>query len=168
MVTNMKGKKQKNKKIFLLLTLVIGLVIGAAFLVKAFYQPTKTYHSDFLKITIDYPTDFKLEEKFGTISLKNNKGEIIVTSIGTNTESLEEYIEEFENRKKKPYAIDKKVVNINNIEAIQSFNTYPDSPKLNNKAYFFYRDFSIIHIYTMSSDLYPELDHIVESFRYEP
>jgi len=163
----MKIKKQKNKKILLILVLLVGLVIGAAFLVNAFYQPTKTYHSKFLKITIDYPTDFELEERFGTITLKNTKGEIAIGANGTNYETVDEYLD-YLSKVNKVSIINRQHILINELDSVKATIKHPKSNNPDREVYYFYINNGIHDVSTKDRSLYPELDRVAKSFRYEP
>lgn len=158
----MKKKKFFSGKTILYILAFLVIALGVVFLVKAFYPATKTYHSDFLKITIDYPENFKLEEKFETITLKNNKGTIIISTNGTNYDSVDGYLDNlselnnFRITKKEKVKLkyeDATIITIDN----------------RKKDYFFYpTEWSIYFISASSPELYGDLDKIAESFRYEP
>lgn len=164
----MKKRGRFTRKIILLILTFLMITLGFAFLVKAFYPEKKTYHSEFLKITIDYSTKFDLEEKFGTITLKNKEGEIIITTTGTNYSSLDEYIKASDELNETMIKVMRKRVKINNWDGVVSNISYENNPSLNHKGYIFYKDYGVYSLFTTSSNLYSDLDKITKSFRYEP
>lgn len=164
----MNKKKQKNKKILLILFIVFMSVISSVFLIKVFYQPIKTYHSDFLKTTINYPRDFELDEKFGLITLKNNANEAVTISrIGTNNDSIEGFLFDLSDRNKVQIS-SKKKLNINGYEFMSVVINHPLSKTPDTKVYYFYRENFVYSISTKYPELYDDLDFIAKSFRYEP
>jgi hypothetical protein len=153
----MKKKKQQKRIIFLTLTCLGVFLIGVCLLF-LFYPHTKAYHSRLLKITIDYPTKFDLEEKFGELTLKSTEGKIIINRIGTNNNSL-------------IYgSTDQKVI-INGMEAKISNLTYADDQnalETNHKMYQFLEKNAVYSFSTNTVVLYPDLDAIVQSLRFDP
>lgn len=157
-------KKQKTKRLLLILLIILVFIIGVVFLVKAFYQPMKTYHSDFFKITIEYPATYELEERFGTIRLKKREGEIRVGRNGTNYESVDKYLENLS--KLNHFVVTEK-------EEVKFKYEFATRVIIDNqkKDYFFYPDPELWAVYILSAsspELYGDLDKIAESFRYEP
>jgi|GEM_PF-4593025 len=157
----MKKKGQNNKRFLFFIAFFVSIIL-IALLLKVFYVPTKTYHSDFLKISIDYPSNYQMEERFGTITLQSAKGKITVGSNGTNYESIDEYLEDLSHANN---------FTITNKEKIKFKYELATLVTIDNekKDYFFYpAKWSVYVISASSSVLYPDLDRIAKSFRYEP
>lgn len=153
-------KQQKNKKIFIILIILIALITGIMFLIKTFYIPTKTYRSEILQITFNYPTKFELEERLPSIILKKKgiDGFIIIDRISTNNTSL-------------TYDSNEQKIIINGMEAKKytaTYSDYGDSLPVEHKGYQIYADHAIYSIYTNTPIFYPDLDQIVKSLHYEP
>src|SRR5258708_1321633 len=172
-------RKKNNKKVYILIGILFSICL--VFVLINFFKKTyeniyqqslpsevvvtpaiinKIYHSKFLKITITLPTDFYKEERFGTITLKKNGyiGEIILTSIGTNENSLEQYIAD-DNGKLSTNNI-RNHVTINGLKSIETILEYPSNPSLNHKGYAFYINHTVYSIYTFFPSLYNDLDQI--------
>ncbi len=129
----------------------------------------KTYHSNFLGITINIPPGYETEEQFGTISLKKGKEgkEVIVSRIGTNNDSLEGYLFDIAD-KNHLEIVNKENLIINGISGIKTTIKHPISKDPDTKIYYFYKDYSAYYISTNNSELYSDLDQIAQSFRYAP
>jgi len=167
-----KSKQKKINKILFLICIFIGVILLIAFIslfVKVVVTlPTKTYHSKFLKITFDYPSKFQLVERFGMITLRDKDGEILIDNTGTNYSNLDDFLKagfERDNLKKQ---VDKQHLNLNKIDFVKTVIKYPTRPDLDRKAYYFYKDYSVYVISTPNVSLYPDLDQIIQAFRYEP
>ncbi len=155
-------KKQKNNKGPLIFIAIFVAVIVIALLIKFYFIPTKTYHSKTLKISIDVPNDYSIEE--GTVSIllkkKNNTGEILLFKIGTNSDNLEGYLLDIVNYNHLRLT-NKENIKINNLQVIKV--------DINGKRnYLFYTKYRVYSLEASSKDLNSDLDRIARSFRYEP
>ena len=120
----------------------------------------KIYHSKLFKYTINYPAKFELEERFGTVTLKekNIDGYIMIIMNGTNNNSL-------------TYEEGEQKVIINDLEAKKyraKYADYQNSSPVEHRGYQFFKDYGIYSLYTNTSVFYDDLDQIAKSFRYEP
>lgn len=131
---------------------------------------SKTYHSDFLEITIDIPNGFTLKEQLPEVLLMKNSDVITIHLVGTNKiyKTIDEFLDDVFNTYNGPKNITRNKVTINGKVAEIVKVEYPQNPENNNKAYYFYINNGFYHIYTKSPDLYSDLDQIARSFRYEP
>lgn len=124
-------------------------------------QQTKRFESKDLKFSISLPTDFLIEEKFNSIFLKSNDGEITVGRIGTNFDNLNDYLDNLSSLNN--FTIENKEnLTINNYSAVKAYikgATY----------YFIYPSKWVVYsIFTKSQPLFGDLDQIAQSFRYTP
>ncbi len=123
---------------------------------------TRSYTSKLLKITIDVPVNYSVEEKFGTITLKekNGKREIVLSRAGTNYNSLEGYLNDL-NQKNNLIIKEKEKLVINNHEAVKE--------KIGEETYYsIYANSWVFSIKTEFKELFSDLDQIAHSFRYTP
>jgi hypothetical protein len=128
---------------------------------------TKTYHSKTLKISFSYPSDFQVEEKFTTISLKNNAGVVLISRNGTNFSNIESYLKDSDSKVNLKVDQENKFTagDLDHVTRIEQFT----SGSINkHKIDFIYKDYNIYSISTSSEELYDELDQIAQSFRYIP
>ncbi len=126
------------------------------------------YTSDFLNITLQYPSDYKLEEKTGSIFLSKNSEKIIVDSNGTNYNNLTEYLNYLE-RINKIQIIDRVHLKINNLNSIKASILFSNFSVPDTYAFFFYpEEWKVISISTESKNLQSDLDAIAQSFSYSP
>ncbi len=130
---------------------------------------TKTYTSKLLKISIDIPESYSVEEKFGTITLRriDDKKEITISRSGTNSGALEGYLAELDYRNN-INIIQKEPVYISGVSGIKAVIKHPNSTNPDTKTYFFYKNYNIYDVSTNTTDLYSDLDQIARSFRYAP
>lgn len=125
----------------------------------------RVYQSKNLKFKITAPAGYQLEERFTTVMLKNNNGEININRNGTNYDNIADYIN-FLSEKNKFKTIDKKQLIINKLNALKAKIEYPGGPKQGEKSYFIYVDYSIYTLSTSSPALFADLDKIALSFEY--
>jgi hypothetical protein len=118
------------------------------------------YHSDLMAIAFNTPSGYSIEELGNFITLNNNKGEIIISRIGTNSDYLDGYLIDTA-RNNHLVLANKQSLTINALSAIKV--------DINGKRnYLFYKDNWVFTIETKSPELYADLDQIAKSFRYEP
>ncbi len=123
---------------------------------------SKSYHSKLLGITIDVPDRFSIEDELGTITLKevNTKDKIIISGIGTNSDSLDGYLIDITNYNRLEVT-NKQNPTINGLPAIKAI--------INGKSYFLiYKNNWVATLMTSSTDLFDDLDQIAQSFHYTP
>lgn len=178
----MSSKKTKKGRSFAFLLFV--LVISLTALLEAVYinrvsndsyshlqannsNETKEYKSKDLKISINVPSGFRIEDKFASISLIKTEGVINIGRNGTNFESIEGYLDDL-SLKNRITITDKEKVMINNINAIRGVIKSSGGPQREDKVYFFYNNFAVYSIATSIPALFDELDEIAQSFRYTP
>jgi hypothetical protein len=133
----------------------------------------KTYHSDLLDITIDVPSGFTIKEIPGSqeVNLEKEGEAINVHRIGTNRayKNIEEFLDDINNYNYKPKETNNRHVKINGLDCEVVLTKYINSPEINNKAYNCFINSNVfIKIYTDYESLYPDLDKVASSFRYEP
>ncbi len=127
----------------------------------------KTYHSDFLKLTFKYPAEYEVEERFNTIILDAEFGQIKIDKLTTNQNNLNEFLKVFDSRRTMEVQIDQRLL-IDGHDA--AFRTHVFSNTIpSRKVYFIF--ISEGRVYAFSADdkiLYNDLDQIARSFQYDP
>lgn len=120
------------------------------------------YHSEFLKISMEVPKDMKLIEQNGDIILNKQGGteEIILSGIGTNYDDIDGFLLGLEKRNNSKIS-DKKYLIVSGLDAVEAYIN-------GQKHYLIYNDHWVYSITTEKPTLYPLLDQIARSFRYEP
>lgn len=166
----MVNKNKKNNKIILFIIISLVIFFGFILLIKAFYSTTKTYYSDTLNISFNYPQDYQLEEKFAQIYLTESGKLIMINRITTNKiyNNLDEFVKDKENLITGANIFERKKFVIDGYEAVSVLFIYPNDQSKNNKAYYIFANGAFYHFYTTSPELYNDLDRIAESFRYKP
>ncbi len=120
----------------------------------------KTYYSEVMKITFNVPAGYKIEELGNFITVKNSYGEIIISRIGTNANSLKGYLIDIANYNRLKLT-NKQNLKINNLDVIKV--------DINGKRnYLFYINNRVFSFETKSPSLYSDLDQIAQSFRFTP
>lgn len=125
-----------------------------------------SYHSKYMNIILTIPTGFNIDEGTNSMFLKNNQGEIVIGRVGTNENTIDDFLYEGDYRSKLPTKIDRKHIVINGLDSVVEIEEYPTRSDLDNKAYFFYKDHGVYSLYTNSKSLYSDLDQIVQSLRF--
>jgi predicted Zn-dependent protease len=137
------------------------------------YKPKhvfKTYHSNFLGITIDVPSNFTIKERLPEVLLENGNGVIIINEIGTNRsyKNIKEFLDESYKSNSLSKEITREQINIKGIDCEVAVEKYINQLELNNKAYYCYRNSnSFLSFSTTFPELYADLDKIVSSFHYQ-
>ncbi|EKD71047.1 MAG: hypothetical protein ACD_46C00286G0002 [uncultured bacterium] len=125
----------------------------------------KTYISKNLKFKIKAPIGYQLEEKFTTVILKNNKGEIIIDRSGTNYGKIEDYLIFFDQQRNIKIEQEDKL-NINGLKSVRRLEYFTTGQKEEHKIYFIYKEYAIYKISTKFRNLFDDLDIIAQSFEY--
>ena len=121
----------------------------------------KTYSSKSMRFAIHVPLKFQVEEKFFRVTLTSNEGNIYIEKSSTNFENIDDYVNDLD-VKNDSVTMDKKKIDINNISSISGFVD-------GQKYYFIYANSgTIFTLFAESSLLFPALDQIAQSFRYNP
>lgn len=167
--------KQKNN-VLILVIIVATLATGAFVYYKSdtsqsestrSTQQTKTFLSKNLKFSINIPSNLLIEEKFTTITLKNDDVKITISRNGTNFEKLEESINDL-HQKNKTLMFNKTSLNINGLTAIKGVLNNPSGSSSREFVYYIKIDNIIYVLSTKDESLYNDLDQIAQSFRYTP
>lgn len=174
------AKKRENKFLSFIAVIIIIVFVGAIFVVIksedlnhnqyiSNNQPASSqiYKSKSLKLTINVPVGFQVEEKFTAVNLKIDKREIKIDRIGTNFNNIESYLNNLEEKNKIEIA-DRKKNKINLLDSIESMIRHPVSKSRDEKAYFIYADNWVYSLSTSSEELFDDLDQIAQSFKYTP
>ena len=177
----MATKNQKNKLLYLGF---IAVAIAIAFFVFKITNKTdlslfnrndsqssdkstnQIYTSKTLRISVGVSKEFQIEDKLIDVIFKKGNEEIILSRIGTNFTTIEEYLDNLEN-KNKTKINDKETLNYNSYKIISGYINRRDGN--NEKVYFIYPDQWVVYtISTTYPNLYDYLDKIARSFRYAP
>lgn len=119
----------------------------------------KTYNSKSMNISISFPSNSKIEDKFASISITDKSGKkILINRNGTNFNNIDNFVKNSRNNINSRIK-DQEKVNINGNDAIVG---YLDD----RKYYFIYANFAVYLLSTSSPELYDELDQIANSFKY--
>lgn len=129
-------------------------------------QEFKTYQSKSMQFSIQIPTIFKIEDDMTSISLTSSTGAITITRNGTNFEDLDDYIKDFDFKRKLVSSSTQKII-IGGLESLVRIVKFPDE-EIQQKSYYMYNENNVYILSTNSQSLYPTLDQIAQSFRYTP
>lgn len=176
------NKKQKgtNKVIYLLLAFVILLVLLFFVMLlnkSSNYQNNnpealteipqkKTYYSKSMKVSVDMPISFQVEESFTTITFKKNDDSITLSRNGTQFSNLESYLNDFDSKRQLIVPENNEII-INGYDTVLRTMNFPKQ-NIKQKSYYIYVDNWVYVIFTKSKSLFNDLDQIARSFRYTP
>jgi hypothetical protein len=133
----------------------------------SFPRNMQTFYSMLWSFSIEVPDSYQILEKNTFIELFKNDGKkITVVKNGTNFDNLEDYLQEFDSRRK-IRSSDEKMLRIDNMDAIVRIDTFPDVG-VTQKAYYIYTGYMVYILSTEDTQLYNDLDQIAQSFRYTP
>lgn len=128
-------------------------------------QP-KIYFAKNMKFSIEIPSDFVTEEASISVSLTSKEGVIEIIKNGTNYNSLQDYIEDFDT-KRSLSVVESRKMQIDSHEALSRTIRFANN-NINQKSYYIYVNYNVYIFSTSSEALYDDLDQIVQSFRYTP
>ncbi len=169
------GAIKINRKIYL----ILGGLLAAALLL-LFVLPSiqtsidnnnqntqsKEYYSKLLKVWMNIPQNFGVEDKGIQIILSKEDRKINVGRSGTNFNNVTDYLSDFDNLRN--VAVEQKEkVNIDGNETIVRVENFPQQG-VTQKVYYIYVDSVVFTLSTQSESLYADLDQIAQSFRYIP
>lgn len=123
---------------------------------------TTIYTSKVLKLTIDVPEGYSVDQGFATITLKRTEpiNEIDLFRIGTNFDNLDDYLADIAKENKLTIE-NKENITINNLPAIK----VDVNSKIN---YLIYNANFVYSLETKYPEFSSDLDQIARSFRYAP
>ncbi|MEK7518117.1 MAG: hypothetical protein AAB583_06265 [Patescibacteria group bacterium] len=129
---------------------------------------TKAYESKTLKFTIVVPPELSVKDEEIRFLISNSEGIIIVSRNGTQFDSLDNYLEDFNIKHKVQESSNEENLIIDNYTSLSKVIKYPGSTLNGDKIYFIYIPNAVYHISTSSEELFDELDEIAQSFKYTP
>ena len=128
-------------------------------------KPKTFKSSSLLKFSVDLPEGFSAEEKLGQVTISSNDVTILITSNGTNFDSLEDYLNFLDDKNKNKVITAEEII-INGHGARKRTIVSPNDNAKQAKEYFILVDGRVFLISTESNTLV--LDQIAQSFRYMP
>lgn len=151
------------------------IVAGAALLVSIAARETsqpntesqkegqRTFKSAILKFEIKYPEKFSVNDQQMRVVLRSQLGEIIVARVGTQFDSLEQYLSDLSKRHQ-TNVISSEDTEISGYPSKKRVTSNPDIG--DSKSYEIFVSPAVYSLSTTSVSLYPDLDKIAQSFRY--
>ena len=124
---------------------------------------TKTYTSNFMKISFDFPSSYILKDDLSDLRLTNKNGTLFFSRSGSNYSSVEDHVNSLMNTHTVSVVVKK-------LKYINSAGMLGISVLLSNKGvesyeHFFYKDFAVYQFETNDPALFADLDTIAKSFR---
>jgi len=129
-------------------------------------RDVKTYSSKSMKFSIDVPDRFHVSDAVDKLTLLDNNKEINIIRNGTDYENISDYIANFDARRNL-IASETKRTFIDGNEALSRLVEFPEENS-KQKSYYIYVDNWVYILSTSSESLFPALDQIAQSFRYNP
>jgi len=176
---NTKIKTNHGLIIIIVFIFLFGIVIYLATNTNKTYEPqTSTgiasrsdagnFKSKDLKFTITIPSLYTVKEGQTYVEvLLNGVIAFDIVRNGTNFESLDTYLKDFDIKKQLTIVTDEKTLTINGHQSVSRIETNTGS-KIKQKLYYIYVDNWVYSVSTSSPSLFPDLDQIAQSFRYTP
>lgn len=127
----------------------------------------RTYRSKTLRLSITAPNKFTVKDEGIRVLFSNPEGVIIVSRNGTQFESLDDYLKDFDIKHKAKVNKENKLL-IDNYPSSSRIITYPGSTSTGDKIYFIFLNNAVYHIFTSSPALFGDLDKIAQSFKHTP
>lgn len=126
----------------------------------------KSYLSKSMKLSINVPSQFTLEDQATRILVNSDEGSIIISRAGTQFTNLNSYLEDLDVKNSvKP--IEQQDLEINGYKSKLRLVQYPGSQD-KERVYKIFVEPQIYTLTTSSESLYSDLDQIAKSFRYTP
>jgi len=127
----------------------------------------KILKSNSLKMSVLVPSNYQTEEQITFVNLIAEKGKINISRIATNFNDITSYLKDFDSKRKITVASESygSILDVNYVSRVEDFG---DGPIEKQKVYFIYVDGWIYALSTSSESLFPALDQIAQSFRYNP
>lgn len=129
-------------------------------------QPTKTFESKVMRFSIETPVEFTIVNKEPVIELNSPKGRVLISRNGTNFDTIEKYLVDFDARRRLKISEENKII-IEGRDTISRMMTFPEE-KTEQKSYFLLVDNAVYTFSTSTPSLYSTLDQIVQTFKYLP
>lgn len=131
-------------------------------------QPTelKTFKSQNLDFEIQIPQKFTPKDDVLSTELESPLGKITIIRNGTNFDNLQDYIRDFDSRRKLT-SFDVKETIINGLDSLSRTVNFTQE-NVQQKSYYIYVENLVYILSTNSKSLYNDLDQIAQSFRYTP
>lgn len=130
-------------------------------------QEKSIYKSIGMKITVNYPKKFQLDDQSVQLILSDNGKHIIISREGTQFTSLNDYLNNVE-EKNNVTSISREELKIDNYIAIKRFSKIDTNDNNSTKSYHVLIESRIYSLSTISPELYSDLDQIAQSFKYTP
>lgn len=122
------------------------------------------FESKYLNFSVDLLPGFQAADETTQITIDSQGGQINVSRNGTNYDSLDSYISDFDT-KRNLIASDVEKITINDYESMSRMVEFPDQ-SVKQKSYYIYINNWVYIISTFSEGLYDDLDQIAKSFKY--
>ncbi|MBU0569898.1 hypothetical protein KKB40_03895 [Patescibacteria group bacterium] len=124
-------------------------------------QDLKTFRSsEIMDFSIQIPREYEVTEKFGSVTIVTEEGEIHIGQNGTNFDNLNDFIKNSRNNLEDRIK-NRKDLTINDLESAVGFID-------EEKTYFIYKEYNVYILSAKVESLYNDLDQIAQSFRYVP
>ncbi len=179
-----KARKSNTTHVFILIGILLVIIVFLFFVLqsgrKDYSQkqaqsepsPTpslKTYHSDFLGLTFEYPPEYEVEEEFtNAVYLKHKNGTVEIHRLFSNLTNIEDYLIGYDSHRTIEI-LDKQNLKIDGYNAVNRLEKFSGGPINEAKAYFIFIQNVAIYVFsTDDENLYDDLDQIARSFRYDP
>lgn len=124
------------------------------------------FASKLLKFSFTIPSGYRVEDKSPVIEINSDKGAVTLSRNGTNFNSIEDYLEDYDS-KRNIIIRNKEDLKINNYQWVVRNIEFPKEKTI-LKSYYYFINNSVYIISTDKSELYSVLDQIAQSFRYIP
>ena len=118
------------------------------------------------RFSIRVPNEYLIKEASSYIDLYKSNKKINISKNGTNFDNVKDYVKDFDSKRTIIVESEKKL-DIKNYYWLVRVEYFPNL-QIREKVYLIYLDHGVYTFSTQSSDLYNDLDQIVQSFKYLP
>ena len=159
-------KKIKNTFIYIIFV-VVSLIIFYILIAKEYKSNTIEVNSDLLDLHISVPSYYEVTRRFHILNITNDKGEITISRYGSFFDNLDDHLKDLSNKNNVEIQILEKIPSdeyqIYKVKFDKGANTKPE-----DISYLILTRYTIYTFQANSEALYPDLDAIAKSFRYNP
>lgn len=125
---------------------------------------SRVYESEYLKFTLNLPIAYQVADETSRITLNSKKGKLTIVRNGTQFNSINEYLNDFDLKRNLEIIKDQNL-KINGYDSRSRELLFSDQ-NIKQKSIYIYVDSWVYVLSTSSEELYDELDQIAKSFKY--
>lgn len=168
----MKRKKSELRKILLISTIFLAILIVLIILVNPYliglnnnFNNQNIYNFKNLQLSLIRPVNWEISENRSYADLIDGDDKINVSRNGTNFSNINDYLNDFDSKRTIEVELEQELTN-NGYAMVKRVEKFNGGPVNEQKVYYIYVSNWVYALSTSSESLYDELDQITRSFKY--